>query len=130
MPALHENEEIVAQVQALVEYHRQYEENPLLFACWHHLGDEKDVWLLEIAENVADPGDGSLDTFPFYPKPHLDIPGHLRLTYASPEEFWDAVTNPDSEGHVLIEEIRRTNFDVLYGKNTRFEEALRNHAEA
>ena len=129
MPALHEKENIVAQVRTLVEHHCRYKENPLLFVCWHHLEDEQDVWLLEIAENVADPGDGSLDTFPFYPKPDLNIPGHLRLTYASPEEFWDAVTNPNSEGHALIKQIRQSSFDVLYGENTPFEEALRNHAD-
>ena len=60
----------------------------------------------------------------------LDIPGHLRLTYTSPEEFWDAVTNPNSEGYALIEQIRQYGFDVLYGENTPFEEALHNHAEA
>jgi len=104
------------RLKDLVEQHHINTETPLLFVAWYRQDEKKDVYLLEVAKNVLDPGDGSWDTFTFFPPPELHLPGEARLhiTYISPEEFFSAVEQENTKGHALLREIQRGGCRVLF----------------
>ena len=122
-----DNPTVLKQIKKLVEHHAQNQDNPLLLACWYNLDEEQDVYLLEVAEDVADSGDGTLDTFTFGMSRELRIPGVLRVTYTSPEELRYAAQQADAPGHALLERIRTEGCLVLFGEDSPLaDEVLRN----
>jgi hypothetical protein len=104
------------RLKALVEKHYLNTETPLLFAAWYRLNERKDVYLLEVAQGVLDPGDGSWETFTFLSPPELRRPNgaNLLITYLSPEEFFYAVEQEDTKGHALLCEIQAHGCRVLF----------------
>jgi len=104
------------RLKTLVEQHHLNTETPLLFAAWYRLNKRKDVYLLEVAEGVLDPGDGSWETFTFIAPPELRLPGGARLhiTYISPEEFFYSVKREYTKGHELLREIQKDGCRVLF----------------
>ena len=104
------------RLTALVEQLHLNTETPLLLAAWYRLNERKDVYLLEVAKDVLDPGDGSWDTFTFFPPSELRLPGRTRLhiTYISPEEFFYSVEREDTNGHALLNEIQTSGCRVLF----------------
>jgi len=125
--ALVDNPELLKRIKELLGHQAQNQDNPLLFACWYNLDEEKDVYLLEVAEGVADAGDGALDTFTFGMSSELGIPGVLRVTYTGPEELRYATEKVDASGHALLERIRTEGCLVLFGEDSPLaDEVLRN----
>ncbi|MBM3240872.1 hypothetical protein FJZ31_31705 [Candidatus Poribacteria bacterium] len=125
--ALVDNPKILKRIKELVEHHIHNQDNPLLLACWYNLNEERDIYLLEVAEDVADSGDGTLDTFTFGMSRELGIPGALRVTYTSPEELRYAAQKADAPGHPLLERIRTAGCLVLFGEDSPLaDEVLRN----
>jgi hypothetical protein len=104
------------RLRALVERHHFNTETPLLFVAWYRLNEKRDVYLLEVAQDVLDPGDGSWDTFTFLSPPELHLPSGARLhiTYISPEEFFYSVEREDTKGHALLREIQAHGCRVLF----------------
>ena len=116
--ALVDNSALLKRVKEFVKYHARNRDNLMLFACWYNLDEEQDVYLLEVAEGVADSGDGTLDTFTFGMSDELGIPGMLRVTYTSPEELRYAAQKADAPGHALLEQIRTEGLLVLFGEDS------------
>jgi len=116
--ALVDNSALLKRIKNLVEQHTHNQDNPLLLACWYNLNEQQDVYLLEVAEGVADSGDGTLDTFTFGMSRELGIPGVLRVTYTSPEELRYAAQEADAPGHALLERIRSEGFLVIFGEDS------------
>ncbi len=116
--ALVDKPDLVKRVKKLIAHHAQNQDNPLLLACWYNLGEEQEVYLLEVAEGVADSGDGTLDTFTFGMSEELGIQGMLRVTYTGPEELRYAAQKADAPGHSLLEKIRTEGCLVLFSKDS------------
>jgi len=104
------------RLKALVEQHNLNTETPLLFAAWYRLNEKRDVYLLQVAQGVLDPGDGSWETFTFFPPPGLSLPSGARLniTYISPEEFFYSVKREYTPGHALLREMQANGCRVLF----------------
>ena len=104
------------RLKTLVEKQHTNTETPLLFAAWYRLNKRKNVYLLEVAQGALDPGDGSWETFTFFPPPELHLPNgaQLHITYVSPEEFFYAVEREDTKGHALLREIQAHGCLILF----------------
>ncbi|MBI1785697.1 hypothetical protein HYR69_11190 [Candidatus Sumerlaeota bacterium] len=104
-------------LRKFVETHHARNLNaPLLFAAWYRTKDRKNVHLLEVANNVTDPGDASWMTFSFIPPPELELPwgGRLKITYLGPEEFHDGVRRPHTRGHKIVSGIKNHGYVRLF----------------
>jgi hypothetical protein len=102
-------------VRALVTAHLQDPENPPQFVLWFRLDDPKDVHLLEIADDVADPGDGSLDGVALGAGSAIPGARSIVLYLASPSEIHKAFeVNP---GHPAIEAMINRSGQVLYPRD-------------
>ena len=107
---------LAKRLTALVERHHLNTETPLMFAAWYRMNEKNDVYLLEVAEDVLDPGDGSWDTFTFFPPPELRLTSGARLhiTYISPEEFFYSVEQEETKGYALLREMQVHDCRVLF----------------
>lgn len=102
-------------LKKLIDDHLKDRETPLLFAAWYRMADKDTIYVLEVCQDVSNPGDASWTTFGFFPPEGMEIPGKtLKITYLSPEEFFDADRIAESEGRKILDEMRRDGCEVLY----------------
>ncbi|MCX7045241.1 MAG: hypothetical protein NTX50_07145 [Candidatus Sumerlaeota bacterium] len=100
----------------LIKEHQRQTDTPVLFAARYRNRAKDAVYLLEVCKGVSNPADASWDTFEM-PAPHeLGFPSdaRLKITYISPEEFFDAQRMMDSIGHRILDEIKREGCDIIY----------------
>jgi hypothetical protein len=123
-------------VERLVEDHAKLEGNPLLVAVWYRSDDPDDVLLLEIAENVPDPGDGSWDVIKFLPPREFpNIKGRVRIAYMSPSEFFRGAEDSATPGHRILAEVRAgqplfLRVDETKPEAARIKKAIQGHGVA
>lgn len=102
------HEELVeSMVREMLAEHAESDTKPVLAALY--TGEQPDhVYLLEVAEGVADPGDCDWDTFEFIPPREWQVPkgGRLAFTFLSPTEFARASEQPDTPGGGLLARLR------------------------
>lgn len=102
-------------LKKLIDDHLKDRETPLLFAAWYRMADKDSIYVLEVCEGVSNPGDASWMTFGYLPPEGMEIPGKtLKITYLSPEEFFDAERISESEGRKILDDMRRDGWEVLY----------------
>lgn len=104
--------------QLVSGHHAQIAKSPLIFAGWRKRAERGIAYLVEVADNVSDPGDASWDTYQFMAPAELRALGieHLKITYMSPTEFWDGVRQDKSDGHRLLARIRKEGIEPLYSR--------------
>lgn len=110
--SLADKPEVQRAVIELVNAHRQDPTSPPRLAFWFRLDDAKDIQLLEIADDVADPGDGALDGVAL--GAGRSVPGarSIVIYLAAPSEVHKAFEiNP---GHPAIEAMVNRNGRVVY----------------
>lgn len=105
----------VEQLKEFVRPHADDPRTPVLFAAWYNRDAEDHIYLLEVADGVANPGDASWAALRFFPPQEWGLAegARLHLTFISPLEFFDAVRKPDSVGHARLEQLRFDS-EVLY----------------
>jgi len=113
--ALAAKDRVRQAVQSLVNAHRLGHSNPPKLVLWFRLDDPKDVHLLEIADDVTDPGDGSLDGVAL--GAGCSVPGARSIVIysAAPSEVHKAFeVNP---GHPAIEAMINRSGRVMFPPN-------------
>ena len=103
---------VLSAVQSLVTAHRQDPTSPPRLVLWFRVDDPKDVHLLEIADDVADPGDGALDGVAL--GAGRSVPGarSIVIYLASPSEVHKAFEV--NSGHPAIEAMVNRTGHVLH----------------
>ena len=99
-------------VAELVDLHRQDPSNPPRLVLWFRLSDTRDIHLLEISDDVADPGDGALDGVSLGAGPSVPGARSVVIYLASPSEIHKAFeVNPS---HPAIEAMIHRSGRVMY----------------
>lgn len=99
-------------VRILVDAHRKDPTNTPRLVLWFRLNDFKDVHLLEISDDVADPGDGAIDGVALGAGSAVPGARSIVIYLASPSEIHKAFeVNP---GHPAIEAMINRSGRVIY----------------
>ncbi|MCX7047229.1 MAG: hypothetical protein NTX50_17290 [Candidatus Sumerlaeota bacterium] len=108
--------EMQAPLQKLMQCHRRKTPTPVIFAALYATKEKKAIHLLEVCKGVSNPGDASWETFEMLAPLDLGFPPKttLKITYISPEEFFDATQKPKSKGYRLLEKIQREGCEPIF----------------
>jgi hypothetical protein len=83
-------------VAELVEAHKHRTDEPLVLAVRYRLGEQVDVYLLEVLAGFPGGDDDELLTTQFAPSAQLRILGNLHLALGSPAQLRAAVARGDA----------------------------------